>query len=416
MSRRQLERPARPEGPHGDDTGCTVLHVDMDAFFASVEILRRPELAGTPVIVGGTGPRSVVSAANYPAREYGVHSAMPMSVARRLCPHATVVPPGHDRYGPVSARVMQILESVTPLVEPLSLDEAFLDVAGARRLLGRPVRIAERIRTAVRDQEGLACSVGVATTKYLAKLASSLAKPDGLLVVPADGVIAFLHPLPVGALWGVGEQAERRLVRLGLRTVGDLAHAPERLLRSELGDAAGGRLHALAWGRDERRVQPRTVDKSIGAERTFETDIAEPGTVRRELLALAERVGARLRATAQVGRTVTVKLRRPDFTTVTRSRTLPEHTDVAHDIHTVACELYAGAGVSGAPLRLVGVRVEGLAPAAGVTRQPALDEPEAGWRELERAVDSAADRFGTGAVRPATLFGRRPRRGSDGDR
>ena len=397
-----------PGGPRGDDTGCTILHVDMDAFFASVELLERPELRGTPVIVGGTGNRSVVAAASYEARAYGVHSAMPMVRARRLCPRATVIPPSHGKYGPVSARVMGILGDVTPDVEPLALDEAFLDVSGALRRLGTgPAGVAEAIRGRVFDEEGLTCSVGVAPTKYLAKLASSFAKPDGLLVVPADGITAFLHPLPVGALWGVGDKAEESLRRLGLRTVGDIARCPPETLRHELGDALGTRLTDLAWGRDPRRVESHVPDKSIGAEVTFERDIGDAHVLRRELLRLAEKVGARLRTAGLAGRTVSVKLRNADWRTVTRSRTLPEPTDVTRQIHTVACELYAAGFATGTRLRLIGVRVEGLAPAGEAAHQMLIDEPDAGWREADRAIDRAARRFGTGAVRPAALVARR---------
>lgn len=385
----------------------------MDAFFASVELLERPELRGTPVIVGGTGNRSVVSAASYEARAYGVHSAMPMVRARRLCPHATVIPPSHGKYGPVSKRVMAILCDITPDVEPLALDEAFLDVAGAlRRLRLGPAGIAESIRRRVREEERLTCSVGVAPTKYVAKLASSFAKPDGMLVVPADGIVGFLHPLPVGALWGVGDKAEASLKRLGLRTVGDIAHCPPETLRHELGDALGSRLIDLAWGRDPRQVDAHVPDKSIGAEITFERDIGDTAVLRRELLRLSEKVAARLRASGQAGRTVSVKLRNADWRTVTRSRTLTEPTDVAREIHGVACELHAAGFPVGTRLRLIGVRVEGLAPATDATHQLLIDEPETGWREAERAVDRAVRRFGDGAVRPAALVDPAPADGT----
>ncbi|GAA4153134.1 DNA polymerase IV [Actinomadura keratinilytica] len=407
MSRKQqLHRPGPPPGPPADDTGCHILHVDMDAFYVGVELLERPELRGRPVIVGGTGARGVVSSASYEARAYGVHSAMPMSRARRLCPQAVVLPPRHDRYARVSAAVMEIFRSVTPLVEPLALDEAFLDVAGARRRLGRPAEIARMIRAQVAEQQGLTCSVGVAGTKFVAKLASTRCKPDGMLVVPADGVREFLHPLPVAALWGVGDRTEEALRRLGLRTVGQLAQVPRATLQRELGNALGAHLHDLAWGRDPRPVVPRSPDKSIGAEETFDVDVDDPETIRRELLRLSEKVGARLRAAGQVGRTVSVKLRRSDFTTLTRSRTLREATDVTRMIYVTACELYEASGLDRARLRLVGVRVENLVPADQAVRQPALDEPETGWREAERAVDQVSRRFGSGAVRPAALVRR----------
>ncbi|RAY16539.1 DNA polymerase IV [Actinomadura craniellae] len=414
MSRKQqLHRPGPQPGPPADDTGCPILHVDMDAFFVSVELLDRPELRGRPVVVGGAGPRGVVAAASYEARRFGVHSAMPMSRARRLCPQAVVLPGRHGRYARVSAAVMELFRSVTPLVEPLAMDEAFLDVAGARRRLGRPAQIAELVRAQVHEQQGITCSVGVASTKFVAKLASTRCKPDGMLVVPADGVVDFLHPLPVATLWGVGERTEQALTRLGLRTVGDLARAPLDTLQRELGTAVGRHLHELAWGRDPRPVVTTAPDKSIGAEETFDHDIADPEAIRRELLRLAERVGARLRSAGVTGRTVSVKLRRGDFTTLTRSRTLPETTDLTRVIYITSCELYAAAGLEGVPLRLVGVRVENLGPAGETPRQLALDEPETGWREAQRAIDQVIHRFGTGAVRPAALVDE-PERGRDG--
>jgi DNA polymerase-4 len=302
--------------------------------------------------------------------------------------------------------VFEIFRSVTPLVEGLSLDEAFLDVAGARRRLGRPAAIAAMIREQVRDQQGITCSVGVASTKFVAKLASTRCKPDGLLVVPADGVTGFLHPLPVASLWGVGERTEQALTRIGLRTVGQLAETPLATLQRELGNATGAHLYELAWGRDPREVVPHTPDKSIGAEETFDTDIDDPEVVRRELLRLAEKVGARLRESGNAGRTVSVKLRMANFKTITRARTLDEPTDLARVIYVTACALYEGAGLDGVRLRLVGVRVENLGPAGEAPRQLAFDEPERGWREAERAMDQVAHRFGRGAVRPAALVPR----------
>src|SRR5437763_9960433 len=264
--------PSGEYGPGADDSGCTMLHVDMDAFFASVEVRRRPELRGRPVIVGGTGPRGVVSSASYEARRYGVRSAMPAARARRLCPPAVFLPPDFTAYGQASRAVMEIFRDVTPLVEPLSLDEAFLDVAGAVRLLGRPTAIAALIRRRIVEEQGLTCSVGVAPTKFVAKLASTRAKPDGLVVVPAARVLHYLHPLPVGAVWGVGERTAETLHRLGLATVRDLAEAPLAMLRSAVGEAAAVHLHELAQGRDPRPVVAEQVEKSIGAEITFDVD------------------------------------------------------------------------------------------------------------------------------------------------
>jgi len=406
VSRRQLDRAGRTggfdDGLSGDDDGCTMMHVDMDAFYASVSLIDRPDLHGQPVIVGG-GTRGVVLSATYEARRFGVHSAMPMGRARRLCPQAVVVQPDHTRYAEVSRGVMEVFRLITPQVEPLSLDEAFLDVAGAVRRLGSPAAIGELIRDRVADEQQITCSVGVAATKFVAKLASGRAKPDGLLVVPRAETVAFLHRLPVGALWGVGERTEESLQRLGLRTVSDLAHTPVDTLRRALGDAAGSHLHELSWGRDPRPVVPGHVEKSIGAEETFARDVDDPEVVLREVLRLSERVAARVRAQRMVGRTVVLKVRFADFTTITRSRTLSEHTDVARTVYATARELFLALGLDRARLRLVGVRVEGLREATGSTRQLTLDERPVGWREAEQAVDRASARFGAGAVRPATL-------------
>src|SRR4051794_10596393 len=403
MTRRQLQRPGPMDNADGDDTGCTVLHVDMDAFYASVELRSRPELIGTPVIVGGLGSRSVVLSATYEARAFGVHSAMPMMRARRLCPQATVIPPTHGLYDESSRGVMEVFRSITPLVEPLSLDEAFLDIAGARRRLGTPRQIGELIRARVADEQGITCSVGVASTKFVAKLASSRAKPDGLIVVPRDSVIAFLHPLPVGVLWGVGEKTEETLTRLGLRTIGDIANTPVATLQRALGQAAGAHLSALSWGRDERSVVAHEPDKSIGNEETFSRDVDDPAVVLRELLRLAERTAARLRASGYVGRTVSIKVRFADFTTITRAKTLREPTDTARIVYETARGLYEALGLQRARIRLVGVRVEGLTPVASTPRQLALGGGAEDWRAAEQAADRAAARFGAGAVQPATL-------------
>ena len=403
MSRGAVPPVGPPTGPPGDDRGCHVLHVDMDAFYASVSLLTRPELRGTPVIVGGGGTRGVVLSATYEARQSGVHSAMPMMRARRMCPQAVVIAPDFDAYSRASAGVMEVFRSITPLVEPISLDEAFLDVRGAARRLGGPRQIGEWIRATVMDEQGITCSVGVASSKFVAKLASARCKPDGLLVVPATDVVSFLHPLPVGALWGVGEKTQDVLHRLGLHTVGDLANTPVSTLTRALGPASGAHLAALSWGRDERVVVPHEPDKSIGAEHTFGSDVDDPAVIARELLRLSERTAARLRASAQVGRTVSIKVRFADFTTITRARTLPESTDVGRVVYDTAVGLYEALGLQRARIRLVGVRVEGVAQAADQVHQLQLGEREHGWRDAEQAVDKAARRFGAGAVRPATL-------------
>jgi DNA polymerase-4 len=405
VSRSQLLRGERPTGPPGDDTGCPVLHVDMDAFYAGVELRSRPDLAGRPVIVGGASGRAVVLSATYEARAYGVHSAMPMARARRLCPQATVIEPSHGSYAEASRAVMTVLRDVTPYVEPLSLDEAFLDVAGAVRRLGRPAAIGERIRREVSAAVGLTCSVGVAATKFVAKMASARAKPDGLLVVPRAETIAFLHPLPVGALWGVGERTEATLARLGLRTVGDIAATPTPVLERELGGAAGRQLAALAAGRDDRPVTPDRGEASIGHEHTFDDDVRDVEMLRRELLAGAARVAARLRGAGLAARTVSIKVRFADFRTVTRARTLPEATDVGQPVYAAASALLDGLGLGARRVRLIGVRVEGLAPAVEQARQLAFDDGAArARRDAELVADQAARRFGPGALHAGSLL------------
>ncbi|HSP37197.1 MAG TPA: DNA polymerase IV [Frankiaceae bacterium] len=398
----QLPSPQFP-GRRASDEGCPILHVDMDAFYASVELRRRPDLRGRPVIVGGSGSRGVVLSATYEARAYGVRSAMPIMRARRMCPDAVVIRPDFATYTEVSAGVMELFRTITPLVEPLSLDEAFLDVSGARRRFGTPVQIATWIRARVFDEQGITCSVGVASTKFVAKLASTSSKPDGLLVVPHDGVVAFLHPLPVEALWGVGERTGEALRRLGLRTVGDIARTPAGTLQRALGPGTGGHLAALSWGRDDRNVVPTEPDKSIGHEETFPRDVDDPAVILRELLRLAERTAARLREQGYATKTISIKVRFSDFTTITRSRTLRLPTDTGRDVYEVARMLFLALGLQRARLRLVGVRAESLTPASRAARQLMLGERDSGWREADQAVDRASRRFGAGAVRPATL-------------
>ncbi len=386
---------------------CPILHVDMDAFYASVMTRDRPDLEDVPVVVGG-GQRGVVLSANYLAREHGVHSAMPMTRARRLCPTAVVISPDYDAFSTVSASVMETFRRVTPVVEVLSMDEAFLDVSGAVRRLGSPYSIAEDLRAKIHDEQQITCSVGVASTVATAKIASRRAKPDGVVVVPPDAVTTFLHPLDVGELWGVGEKTAAMLHRLGLNTVGDVAHTPLTTLQRAVGPAMGSQLHRLAWGHDRRTVTarrgPDEPDRSIGAQETFGRDTDDPEVVLREVLRLAAKVTGRMRAARVAGRTVTLTVRFADFTTITRTRTLPEATDRTLEVHRTAAELYRALGLQRARLRLVGVRVEGLVPRASVQRQLVLGEREHGWAEADQAVDRAVLRFGSAAVRPATLL------------
>ncbi len=389
-----------------DDEGCGILHVDMDAFYASVELARRPELRGRPVIVGGEG-RSVVLAASYEARAYGVHAAMPMAHARRLCPVAVVLPPDHRRYREASEGVMGVLREVTALVEQVSVDEAFLDVSGARRRLGSPATIAAAIRSRVRAEQDLVCSVGVASTKFVAKLASGLAKPDGMLLVPRAATVDFLHALPVGALWGVGERTQEALARWGITTVAELAATDVPTLQRAVGRAAGAHLHDLAWGRDPRPVTPERAEKSVGAETTFEVDLHDRAAVEAHVLAMADRCARALRAKGVAGRTVVLKVRTADFTTLTRSRTFAEPTDVAADLFAAARDLFAGVDLRGRAVRLVGVRAEGLVrpEARQPTLEEAADDGSAARRRAELVADEVRQRFGSGAVVPGATVG-----------
>jgi DNA polymerase-4 len=381
----------------------------MDAFFASVEIQRRPELRGKPVVVGG-GTRGVVAAASYEARKYGIRSAMPMSRALRQCPHAVVVPPDRAAYSAASAAVMAILREVTPLVQPLSLDEAFLDVSGAIRAQGRPGLIAQHIRRRVAEELHLTCSVGVAPTKFVAKLASARCKPDGMLVVPAATVLEFLHPLPVTALWGVGARTEEQLRRLGIRTVGDLAATPVDTLERAVGSAMAEHLSTLASGHDPRPVEPDEVEKSISADHTVDVDLTAETDVRRELLRLAGEVGTRVRARDFLARTVGIKIRFADFRTVTRVRTLPTATNSSETIYDVAVQLYRALDLDQPRIRLVGVKCEGLEDAANAAEQLSFDDllaerarrPD---RATDAVVDAARRRFGADAVGYGTLLG-----------
>jgi DNA polymerase IV len=379
-----------------------ILHVDLDAFYASVEVLKDPSLAGKPVAVGGTGSRGVVMSASYEARRFGITSAMPVVRARRLCPGAAFVPPDFEAYLAYSNRFREVLLSYTPLVETLALDEAFLDVAGAILLFGSPERIGERIREDVRRKLGLTCSVGVAPSKFLAKLASGRAKPDGLLSVPPEQVTAFLEPLPVEALWGAGEKTSDLLHRLGVRTVGELARVPAGVLERVVGEAAARTLSELSRGVDARRVVPYEAPKSVSHEETFGADVDDDETLLREILALSRRVAARLREDGYRARTVVLKIRLANFSTLTRSRTLSAPTDLAADIYAVAESLYRGLPGAGRRVRLVGIQATGLR-AAGA-EQLALYRGER-WAEVERTVDRIERRFGRGAALPASLLG-----------
>lgn len=388
-----------------------ILHLDMDAFYASASLRERPDLVGRPVIVGGAG-RGVVLSATYEARKSGVSGGMPMGKARRLCPQAVIVAPNFELYTQISGAVMHLLRQVSPVVEPISLDEAFIDLAGIAHTTPQAVAIGQQLRDAIADEQGITASVGIAPQKFVAKLASNAAKPDGLKLIREPDVLTFLHPLPVEALWGVGATTEAKLHRLGLRTVGDIAYLPQRTLVRALGSAAGTQLHRLAWGHDDRRVVASAPERSIGSDETFAEDLDDPVLIKRELLRLSDRVAARMRAAQVAGRTVVLKVRFSDFTTLTRSKTLPEHTDVSREVYDVACQLYDQLGLQRARLRLVGVRMQGLQGRHLTTRQGRLGEREFGWREADLAIDQASARFGAGVVRPASLVSQRSSRGT----
>lgn len=408
----------------------------MDAFYASVEQHRRPELRGLPVVVGARGPRGVVAAASYEARAFGVRSAMPSVRAQRLCPDAVFLPGDHARYGEISGRIMEIFRGVTPLVEPLSLDEAFLDVSGVRRLHGDGSSIAAGIRERILDQEGLTCSVGVASNKFLAKLATEHGKPSASVhgPVPGSGITvvrpgderAFLRPLPVADLWGVGPKTLEKLQRLGVRTVGDLEALPIELVVRALGDAHGRHLHALAHAVDDRPVVPDARPKSIGHEETFAADIDDRDTLHVQLVRMADAVADRVRRHELPGRTVSIKVRFGDFSTITRSATQPTPIDSGPSIVRAAAALLAQVDIS-TGVRLLGVTLSNLSDAP--PRQMTLDDlagtsaPGGGakagdgdaWRAVTDAIDAVRERFGSDALRPATVLGA-PQRRRPGER
>lgn len=424
-------------------SGRSIVHVDMDAFYASVEVSQDPSLAGKPVVVGGTGARGVVASASYEARFWGVRSGMPVRQARRLCPQAVFLPPRFGLYRDVSSRLQRVFCEVTPLVEGIALDEAFLDVSAATSLFGPPEAIAARLRRRVTEELELCCSVGVAPNKLIAKLASEAAKPTtsstgpvpgpGIVVVAEADVLGFLWPLPVGALWGVGPASSQRLAELGVASVGQLASLPEATVVSALGKAAGRTLHGLAWGRDERPVVPWRAPKSIGHEETYEVDLSDPAEIERRLAMMADQVAARVRAAGMVARTVTVKLRYGDFTTLTRSCTVPVPLD-AGPAFVAASRPLLGSLPLTQSVRLLGVSASGLAPKehepgeqlrldfaslaprpSSPAAEPHLQPTASGrlasrvptkqrWDDALGALDAVRARFGEGSVRPAAVL------------
>lgn len=392
-----------------DDTGTRILHVDMDAFYAAVEVLDDPSLRGLPLIIGAPDGRSVVSSASYEARRYGVRAAMPVGQAMRLCPTAKIVTPHFDRYQAISRQVMGVFESITPRVEPLSVDEAFLDVHGARRLWGSPGQIAALVRERVHAEVGITCSVGVAATKHVAKMASTISKPDGLLIISAAETLDFLAPRSVRELWGVGPKAAETLEARGIRTIGDIRDSPQEMLDRAVGSALGIRLSQLSRGQDARAVETARVEKSVGHEETFDTDVTDREFLRAELLRLSDRVAARLRRAESECASVAIKIRFDDFTTLSRSQTLTEPTSVGQRIGAAAQTLYEAIDRHD-PVRLVGVRAEKLRPAGGAAF--ALWDDDEHWRKVEGALDDARARFGNTTISRARHIGRGDGRGA----
>lgn len=379
------------------------MHVDMDAFFVLVELRTRPELKGKMVIVGHPEGRSVVLSASYEARARGVRSAMPMVTAMRMCPNAVVIAPQHQLYQQVSGQIMDIFHSITDTVEQLSVDEAFLDVSGALRRLGTPLAIGALIRARISAELGITASVGIASSKFVAKVASTRCKPNGMLLIEKSRTVEYLHTLPVEALWGVGAKTRETLARLGIFTVADLAATPVSALQRALG-SGGTNLHALAWGIDPRPVTPEHQEKSVGAEETFAQDTHDDVILTRELLRLSHRVAARLRQSELSGRTVALKLKYADFSAVSRSRTLGAATDSSAAIYAAAVALLHGLGPREQAVRLIGVRMEKLEALDAVPLQLELDPRDGNSRNAEVVGDAIAARFGNAKIGPARLL------------
>jgi len=380
---------------------ATILHVDMDAFYASVEERDDPKLKGKAVVVG-VGKRGVVSAANYEARKFGIRAAMPIYKAKALAPHAVFIAPNMARYAEVSEQVMAIFRDVTPHVEPISLDEAFLDVTGARRLLGSGIEIADQIRKRVEKDLGITCSVGIAHNKFIAKIASGHCKPNGVLEVDPEKMLEFLHPLAANEIWGVGPKTNELLEKMGLFTIADIANTPRSTLIRVLGQASGASLYELAWGRDYRDVITEHAEKSISASQTFDVDLYQPEEILKEFLRLTEKSADRMRAKGLATNTISIKVRFADFKTISRSRTLDLPTTGTQEIFEVAKSLYLGLELDRVLVRLVGVSLDSLVVNDDVT-QMVLGERTSSWQQADRAIDRVKAKFGRSSLRPARL-------------
>ena len=382
-----------------------ILHLDMDAFYPSVEILDNPALKGKPVIVGGSKERGVVSSASYEARKFGVHSAQPIAKAKRLCPHGIFLPVRMSRYQEVSKQAFEIFHRFTPLVEPLSIDEAFLDVTGSMRLFGPPENIAKQIKQIILKETGLTISAGVAPSKFVAKIASDMDKPDGLTVVRLDAVRDFLDPLPIKKMWGVGKVTQKLLSRLNIHTFKDLRQTPVKVLEHKFGKQ-GAKIHLLAMGSDEREVISEHDVKSIGHEETFLQDIVSLKGAQKELLALCNKVARRMRRKGLKGKTITLKVKYFDFVQITRSATLPKPTDDGSEIYSVACHLLNKTEVTKKPIRLLGVSMSQLGLLGSGTQLSLFDQDPSTQkrRKMNLILDSVHEKFGDKSVVPGTLL------------
>ena len=380
---------------------ATILHVDMDAFYASVAEKDNPKLKGKAVVVGA-GRRGVVSAANYEARKFGIRAAMPVYKAKALAPHAIFISPDMDRYEEVSRSVMSIFHDITPLVEPISLDEAFLDVTGARRLLGDGQTIAKLIRARVEQKEGITCSVGIAHNKFIAKIASNQCKPNGLLEIDPERVLEFLHPLAAKEIWGVGPKTNEQLAKMGLQTVGDIANTPRSTLIRVLGQASGGSLYELAWGRDYRDVEIEHIEKSISSSETFDQDLDSQEEILKEFLRLTERSVERMREKGFAAGTISIKVRFTDFKTISRSKTVDLPITGTQEIFEVVKNLYLALNLENVLIRLVGVSLDSLVEDEEIN-QMVLGQRSSGWQQADKAVDRIKNKFGSASLRPARL-------------
>ena len=380
---------------------ATILHVDMDAFYASVAEKDNPKLKGKAVVVGA-GRRGVVSAANYEARKFGIRAAMPVYKAKALAPHAIFISPDMARYEEVSRSVMSIFHDITPLVEPISLDEAFLDVTGARRLLGDGQTIAKLIRARVEQTEGITCSVGIAHNKFIAKIASNQCKPNGLLEIDPERVLEFLHPLAAKEIWGVGPKTNEQLAKMGLQTVGDIANTPRSTLIRVLGQASGSSLYELAWGRDYRDVEIEHIEKSISSSETFDQDLDSQEEILKEFLRLTERSVERMREKGFAAGTISIKVRFTDFKTISRSKTVDLPITGTQEIFEVVKNLYLALNLENVLIRLVGVSLDSLVEDEEIN-QMVLGQRTSGWQQADKAVDRIKNKFGSASLRPARL-------------